>query len=403
MISRLLFVTVTSVLALLPGPQGENRANAAPRAKAIAPSVAPRVEVIRIPDGGVQPEVAIDPAGVLHLVYLTGEPGAADVFYTRSADGGRTFAQPVRVNSQLGSAISAGTIRGAQLALGKAGRVHVVWNGSSAALPKPPVREGQKAGAPLLYARLEPGGAQFEPQRNLITGTRHLDGGSSIAADDRGGVFVAWHGNAIDGAEGEEARRVWLARSEDDGSTFSREVAISPATTGACGCCGMRLAFSGQSLHVLYRSATQMVHRDIYALTSIDRGKTFTATRIDPWEIGACPMSSMAIVPGKAPLYAWEHDGQVAFRIGEAATSEPTPLRANDASARRKHPRVAARGDGTVLMVWATGTGWNKGGAIGWQLFQDGKAASDVEAREGLPVWSFPAVAAVGDHFVVLY
>ena len=40
------------------------------------------------------------------------------------------------MNSQAGSAVAAGTIRGAHLALGRKGRVHVAWNGSGTALPK---------------------------------------------------------------------------------------------------------------------------------------------------------------------------------------------------------------------------------------------------------------------------
>ena len=364
---------------------------------------APQVDVRRVPDGGIQPDAVVDTAGVLHLVYLSGTPGASDVYYTHSRDGGRTFAPRVRVNSQPGSAIAMGTIRGAQLALGRDGRVHVVWNGSSTADPKPPVRDGQKPGMPLLYTHTTRSGSVFEPQRNLMTSTRHLDGGSSVAADRAGNVFVAWHGNALDGAEGEQARRVWLARSADDGGTFSPEVAISPAETGTCGCCGLRIAASGHKVQVLYRAATQMVHRDIHALRSSDRGRTFTADKVDEWEIGACPMSSMAIVPGDTPIYAWEHDGQVAFRTGGAGSVQPTPADTRVANARRKHPRVAVGKDGTVLMAWATGTGWNKGGAVGWQLFANGTPVGAIEARDDLPVWSFPAVAAAGDRFVLLY
>ena len=364
---------------------------------------APQVDVRRVPDGGIQPDAVVDTAGVLHLVYLSGTPGASDVYYTHSRDGGRTFAPRVRVNSQPGSAIAMGTIRGAQLALGRDGRVHVVWNGSSTADPKPPVRDGQKPGMPLLYTHTTRSGSVFEPQRNLMTSTRHLDGGSSVAADRAGNVFVAWHGNALDGAEGEQARRVWLARSADDGGTFSPEVAISPAETGTCGCCGLRIAASGHKVQVLYRAATQMVHRDIHALRSSDRGRTFTADKVDEWEIGACPMSSMAIVPGDTPIYAWEHDGQVAFRAEGDRAFEPTAADTQVATARRKHPRLAVGKAGAVLMAWATGTGWNKGGAMGWQLFADGAPLGEVQARDGLPVWSFPAVAAVGDRFVLLY
>jgi hypothetical protein len=281
--------------------------------------------------------------------------------------------------------------------------VHVVWNGSSTADPKPPVRDGQKPGMPLLYAHTTRSGSAFEPQRNLMTSTRHLDGGSSVAADSAGNVFVAWHGNALDGPEGEQARRVWLARSSDDGGTFSPEVTISPAETGTCGCCGLRIAASGHNVQVLYRAATQMVHRDIHALRSSDRGRTFTAGKVDEWEIGACPMSSMTIVPGDNALYAWEHDGQVAFRAEGGRAVEPTAADTQVASARRKHPRLAVGKGGAVLMAWATGTGWNKGGAVGWQLFADGAPLGEVQARDGLPVWSFPAVAAVGDRFVLLY
>ncbi|MGV3515585.1 hypothetical protein [Luteitalea sp.] len=369
--------------------------------------VAPRVDVIRIPDAGVQPDVVVDATGTLHMVYLTGEPSAADIYYTTSRDGGQSFAPRTRVNSQPGSAVATGTIRGAHLALGRDGRVHVVWNGSGQARPMPPVLGDQKPGMPLLYARSVTGApgaaATFEPQRNLMTTTRHLDGGPSVAANDAGAVYVAWHGNALDGPEGEQARRVWLAVSVDDGQTFGRERAISPASTGACGCCGLRVMASANTVHVLYRGARAQVHRDIHALTSEDAGATFATRQVDAWEIGACPMSSMSITRAAATTYyAWEHDGQVAFSAG-AATSAPTAIDARDPKARRKHPRLAVAPDGQVLMAWATGTGWNKGGGVGWQLFADGVPVGPVQGRDGLPVWSFPAVAAVGERFLLLY
>ena len=261
----------------------------------------PAVDIARVPAGGVQPDVVVDAAKVLHLVYLAGDPAAADVVYTTSRDGGHTFAAPTRVNSQPGSAIAMGTIRGAQIALGRDGTIHVVWNGSNRAEPQPPVRGDQKPGMPLLYARAAGPGQPFAAQRNLMTSTRHLDGGASIAADGAGAVYVVWHGNAIDGPEGEQARRVWLARSTDDGRTFGSERAISPADTGTCGCCGVETAATGSNVYVLYRGARDQVHRDVHALQSIDGGKTFTARSMDRWEIGACPMSSMSILPGTTP------------------------------------------------------------------------------------------------------
>lgn len=358
----------------------------------------PAVSVVRVPHGGLQPDVATDARGVMHLVYLAGDPKAADVFYTTSRDGGTTFGTPTRVNSEAGSAVALGTIRGAQLALGRDGRVHVVWNGSTAS--RPPAGNGG-AGMPLLYTRsVAPG--RFAAQRALMTTTRHLDGGASVAASARGEVYVAWHGNALRGEEGEQARRVWLAVSRDDGATFAPEVAISPPETGVCGCCGLEVAASDRRVDVLYRGARAQVHRDIHALHSTDGGRTFTARLIDTWEIGACPMSSMAVLPGESTVYAWEHDGQVAFRWNGRVVG-PVPADTTDARARRKHPRLARGARGHLLLSWAAGTGWNKGGTSGWQLFEGDRAVGPLETRDGLPAWSFPAVAAVGDRFVVVY
>lgn len=122
---------------------------------------------------------------------------------------------------------------------------------------------------PMLYARSNLAGTAFEPQRNLMAHTTNLDGGGAIAADHTGGVYVAWHANAL-GEDGEEARRVWLARSFDDGVSFEPERPVSDPSTGVCGCCALRMVVSRRGdLHLLYRSATRTTQRDTYALVRV--------------------------------------------------------------------------------------------------------------------------------------
>src|SRR5205807_3393723 len=104
---------------------------------AIHAHAAPRVTLLRTPDGGIQPRAAIDSRGAVHLVYFKGDPKSGDLFYAHTKPGSDGFSEPVRVNSERGSAIATGTIRGAQIALGKNDRVHVAWNGSGSA-PKGP-------------------------------------------------------------------------------------------------------------------------------------------------------------------------------------------------------------------------------------------------------------------------
>ncbi len=367
----------------------------------------PRIRLRRVPRGGIQPQVALDDKGVLHLVYLTGDPYHGDLLYTRSKDGGATFSAPLPVN-RGGSAIAAGTIRGAQLALGQAGRVHVAWNGSNSAGPLNP--DSGKPGAPMLYTHLSDSGETFEPERNLMRHSFGLDGGGSIAADKQGNVYVAWHGIGMSEAksaakEGEARRRVWITESADDGETFSVEAKAWARETGACSCCGMKV-FAGRSgaVFALYRSATESVHRDIYLLSSNNRGKTFQGTLLHKWNINACPMSSMDLEEdAKGVVAAWETSGQVYWaRITGGRTFEPVaaPGRANG----RKHPRLSLNERGDMLLVWTEGTGWQKGGSFAYQLYDPtGKPVGETNRVPGIPAWSFAAAAPVRDGFSIFY
>jgi hypothetical protein len=149
-----------------------------------------KVKLIRLPSGAMQPQAVRDQHGILHLVYYSGDPRSGDLFYSRSADSGAIFSKRLEVNA-AGSAIAAGTIRGAQMAMGRHGRVHVAWNGSSQAQPGGPLNpESGKAGSPILYARLNSAATAFEAQRNVMRRSFGLDGGGSIAADSAGNVYV---------------------------------------------------------------------------------------------------------------------------------------------------------------------------------------------------------------------
>src|SRR5438034_9035265 len=68
-----------------------------------------QVELLKAPNGGIQPQAAIDGKGVLHLVYLKGDPGASDVYYVHRGPGKEGWSAPIRVNSRPGSAMAIGT------------------------------------------------------------------------------------------------------------------------------------------------------------------------------------------------------------------------------------------------------------------------------------------------------
>jgi hypothetical protein len=370
---------------------------------AVAADPSDRVTVIATPHGGIQPQAVIDDAGIIHLIYFQGDPAGGDLFYVRSKPATTEFSEPIRVNSQPRSAVAMGTIRGGQLALGRGGRIHVAWNGSMKAMPPNPIK-----GTPMLYARLNEEQGVFEPQRNLMHRTFNLDGGGSIGADKEGNVYVAWHATSADVPAGEANRRLWVARSRDDGAIFAEEEPALQSVTGACGCCGTKTLVDRRgTLYVLYRAAKGGVERDMMLATSRDHGEHFEVASLQPWPVSTCPMSSESFVDTPSGvLAAWETKGQVAFaRVDPQSLIVARPI-SPPGGGTRKHPALAVNAEGETIVVWAEDTGWKRGGSLAWRIFdQTGRATREMgSVKDGIPVWSLPAVVALPDaRFVIIH
>ena len=362
-----------------------------------------KVSLIRAPDGGIQPQAAVDAKGVVNLIYFKGEPQGGDIFYVRRKPDEEAFSPPIRVNRQAASAIATGTIRGAQLAIGRNGRVHVAWMGGQGAAR---AAVNGKEVTPMLYTRLNDAGTAFEPERNVITWADGLDGGGSVAADLQGNVYVVWHASPPGNQRGEAGRAVFVTHSTDEGRTFEREAQANRGATGACGCCGMRaFADSKGRLYIVYRAADE-ISRDMTLLVSRDHAASFDLETVNQWMIKSCPMSSCAFAESASGVVAaTERDGQVYFNVIEPETlslSHPAPAPGGE---KRQHPVVAANSKGEILMAWTEGTAWQKGGALGWQLFdKHGKATAEKGRADGVPVWGLPTAFAQSDgSFVVVY
>jgi hypothetical protein len=72
---------------------------------------------------------------------------------------------------------------------------------------------------------------------------------------------------------------------------------------------------------------------------------------------------------------------------------------------KRNHPVAIANGKGEILTLWTEGTGWQKGGALAWQVYSsDLKPADEKGIRpDAVPTWSFGAAFpdANGDFVIV--
>jgi hypothetical protein len=368
----------------------------ASHARAPQPSP-PRVEVIDTPDAGIQPQAAVDAAGTIHLIYFKGQSGGGDLFYVRRKAGDSRFTAPMPVNSEPGTAIATGSVRGGQIALGRNGWIHVVWNGS-----KSIDRDGLKL-TPMWYARLPPGGRTFEPQRAIGRQTRHLDGGGSIAADRAGQVHVVWH--AAGAEDGEPQRRIYVATSGDDGRRFAAEKAFT-VEGGACGCCGVEALADGSGrLQLLYRSAGDMIHRDAMWMTIGPQGAS-TPVRLQVWELPACPMTTFAMASGPDGIVAaWETQQQIYSAVLSPDLMQVLPVNAMEGAGLRKHPSVAINAQGDRLIAWTEGTAWARGGSLAWQLRdRAGRRLASGTNAGPVPVWGLvSAVARPDGSFLVIH
>ena len=156
------------------------------------------------------------------------------------------------------------------------------------------------------------------------------------------------------------------------------------------------------AVYALYRSASEIVNRDIYLLRSEDQGRSFRGVNLHPWNVGQCVMSTEAFAEGAGGvLAAWETKGQVYW----SWVNRASPVAAPGAGEGRKHPVVAANAQGKVILAWTEGMGWKKGGSLAWQVFdKNGAPAGEIGRADGVPAWSLVAVYARPDGgFTVVY
>jgi hypothetical protein len=136
-------------------------------------------------------------------------------------------------------------------------------------------------------------------------------------------------------------------------------------------------------------------------LTSSDGGLTFNSRMVHPWPIAACPMSSATIAPGgPVPRAAWETNSVIYTAL---LTEKSEPLAVSSGQAR--HPAVAVNARGETLVSWSIGTGWQRGGELGWTILDSsGKLSGQRGKSPGVPVWSHTATFALANgDFVVLH
>ncbi len=306
---------------------------------------------MQVPQNGVAPEVAADAAGHVYLVFAQG----GDAWFAFSGDEGRTFANPIRINT-VPHQVLGGHERGPKIALSPDGTVHVVWMGAKS--------DG------LYYTRRLPREERFSVPRNLLDTHTSVDG-ASIAAGPRGTVFVAW----LDARLPADPRNpvslpVFWTASHNNGETFLKnQPAEDSGLLRACSCCALRaLAGPEGDFYLGFRGARHNI-RDMFladfTLHAADPQVRVAKIHDDNWEFNACPMSGLSLARGPRWLWAaWMSRGKVyAADSADQGRDFGPPFTPRPAkSGAENHPVVLVNKHREVFLAW------EEGGEILWQI-----------------------------------
>jgi len=116
-------------------------------------------------EGDARPKIAVGPRNDLHVTWTTplAKPYTGHIRYSRSVDGGATFAPPVTVNSNREEI----THRFDALTVTPGGQVFIAWIDKRDAVAAARAKRAAYAGAAVYFAVSKDGGATFGPDGKL--------------------------------------------------------------------------------------------------------------------------------------------------------------------------------------------------------------------------------------------
>ncbi|MBC8096116.1 MAG: exo-alpha-sialidase [Akkermansiaceae bacterium] len=240
--------------------------------------------------GAVQPHVAVAPGGLIHIAFGKGNA----IYHTASVDG-RVFSAPVKV-AEL-----------SKLALGMRRGPRIVATDKVIA-----ITAISHASGDLVSWNSTDGGATWKESAKLNSAPKSAgEGLHAMAGDGQGNVFATWLDLRNGGTE------LWGAASQDGGASWSTNALIYHSPDGhICECCHPSVAMNATGcVAVMWRNWLGG-SRDLYLMTSSDRGKTFSPARKlgeGTWKLNGCPMDggSIAINPAGEVLTAWRREKSV--------------------------------------------------------------------------------------------
>jgi phage terminase large subunit-like protein len=283
-----------------------------------------------------RPAMAIDSSNLIHVVWVEGTPGNAEIYYLKSPDGGSTWSKPQRLTWTSGASDSPA------IAIDSKNGIHVSWN------------DYTPGATEIYYKKSTNGGATWSALQNLSLTSGHSYA-SAIVPGAGNAVHVVWH----DFTPG--APEIYYRRSTDRGTTWGPVKRLTWTSGWSMGpAIGKD---SNNNLHVVWSDDTPG-KAEIYYRRSTNGGATWGANQRLTWNSGLSDNPAIAIDSGNAVHLVWYDEtpgnAEVYYRKspdGGATWGAVQRLTWNSGSSLV--PAVAVDSSKTVHVVWFDDTSGN--------------------------------------------
>lgn len=299
----------------------------------------------------VGPTVQIDESGIVSTAWVEEDKEVRTIWFARSEEPGGPLGPPVRINDPSENPYyrqeaPALVVRGSD--------VFVTW-----ALTHPKMTPDKPFSSELRLSRSADGGRTFAPSVLVNDDGQvinHTFDAMQVAPD--GAVHVAW----IDGREGKKEPGTFVAKSGDQGRTFTKNLKVDENT---CVCCRTALATSSDGVvYLAWRKIFEGNVREIVVSRSVDGGGEFSAPTVvgqDRWVYPACPHRPASLgVDRRGRLYAaWYTEGAdetpaiyLAYSDDQGRTFSAKKQLNRSKGTFPDHPQMAVDHEGRVVVAW---------------------------------------------------
>ncbi len=205
----------------------------------------------------------------------------SNILFSRSSDGGETWSEAIQINELSGDCLDDdNTTEGAVPAVGPNGEVYVAWALDEKIWFDRSFDGGETWEENDIHVTDQPGGWTVD-----ISGINRSNGMPVTAADVSGGefngrVYVCWSDHRREG----DGQDIWLATSDDRGTTWSDPIRINQDKTDKVQFLPwMAVDPITGGVHVVFydRRAHDDDHTDVYLATSMDGGSTWVEEKIN--------------------------------------------------------------------------------------------------------------------------